>query len=77
MSDARVTYEPSAAARLKLGGAAVVCCVHGVEKARVTDLVYDMASEQAKECPCCRNVYPTDLGDPVIPCHECRPRSAA
>ena len=62
--------------RMTIGGAVVVACIHGVEKARVTDLVYDKAREQVGQCTCCLNLYPSDLGDPVVPCHECRPRRA-
>lgn len=57
---------------LGMAGSAVVCCLHGVAKARVTDLVYDLRREQAAECPCCRNVYATDMGDPIVFCHDCR-----
>ena len=46
----RVVYEPP---RMAVGGAVVVCCIHGVEKRRVTDVVYDKAREQVNECLCC------------------------
>ena len=77
MSDARVVHEPPLGPRMKLMGSAVVCCLHGVEKARVTQLVFDTRREQAGECPCCRNAFASDLNDPVALCHDCRPRSAA
>ena len=69
--DARVIHEPPRP-RLTLSGSAVVCCLHGVAKRRVTQLVADVSREQVKQCPCCQNLYPTDRGDPVIPCHDCR-----
>ncbi len=77
MSNVHVTYEPAPQPRLKLGGSVVVCCVHGAAKRQVTELVADRAREQVKECPCCQNLYATDTGDPIVLCHECRPRSAA
>lgn len=77
MSDVRVIHEPAPIPRLKLSGAAVVCCVHGAVKRQVTELVADRSREQVKECACCQNLYPTDLGDLAVLCHECRPRSAA
>lgn len=63
--------------RVALRGTAVVCCLHGVEKAKVETIVFDMRREQAGTCPCCRNAFASDLGDPQALCHECRPRSVA
>ena len=70
----RVVYEQP---RFGVKGSVVVCCIHGVAKRQVTDVVYDKAKEQIGQCLCCLNLYATDLGDPIIPCHECRPRRAA
>ncbi len=70
----RVAYEPP---RMKVAGTVVVCCIHGAEKHRVIELVADTSREQVGNCPCCLNLYSTDIGDPIVLCHECRPRRAA
>jgi hypothetical protein len=61
------------ASSISLGGTAVVCCIHGVEKNRVLNLVHDAMKEKATQCVCCGNcfAYDFDRSDAPLLCSQC------
>jgi len=60
---------------ISLGGTAVICCIHGAEKNKSKNLVYDAAREKPAECICCGNVfsYAFNRMDTPLTCPACTP----
>lgn len=56
--------------RMKLGGTAMVVCVHQVEKNVITDIEYDRFTEKVQQCLCCNNLFKTRSDTPRF-CDPC------
>lgn len=57
---------------IRIGGTAVVCCIHGREKRAITEAEFNPQTASPALCPCCENVFLTN-GDAVV-CAYCDPR---
>lgn len=65
----------SRAINISLGGSVMVCCIHGEEKGKVKEVLYDVRTMRAAECICCGNcfTYPFNRMDAPVLCPGCDP----